>query len=434
MWYKIAKYGTLWDRLGPESEEEIDRILDECTYRTKIIEDDKEKEIRKIDFKKLDQLLKESVLGKKGVLNKIIEWKPEYAHYAGVWIAKSAKIPLIQTKILNIPIIIKRKMDKVIQIDPKYTNNYIWTRAIIKHEISHAISTAFLPEDFSGSEIDEFYLPSNKLSKNDIGNDILETHYKTKFNLIRRAVFYDKIPTFEKFLSEKLGPNYIKEYFIESLDESTLPERAKKVCELYSEYYNTLKLPYDGTLTLISGGPKIKLIKLNKEEMAEIQKIEGKTFWSSIRGKYYSDEQTEKIHNELVSRSKLLGTGRDLYYANPEETRSHLAENKEYFSLNSVKEFYDRLNYNTPKVEHIPEFLDLVKTIFNEAVIYGDSGNFYHISNYFDTLNLGDFLHSDIYYKRYDKKFQRQLAKILNENYQKIKTYFNSMLDDKYQT
>jgi hypothetical protein len=38
MWYKTAKYGTLWDRLGPESEEEIDRILNECTIREKIID------------------------------------------------------------------------------------------------------------------------------------------------------------------------------------------------------------------------------------------------------------------------------------------------------------------------------------------------------------------------------------------------------------
>ena len=35
MWYKTAKYGTLWDRLGPESEQEIDRILDESTIREK---------------------------------------------------------------------------------------------------------------------------------------------------------------------------------------------------------------------------------------------------------------------------------------------------------------------------------------------------------------------------------------------------------------
>jgi hypothetical protein len=96
-----------------------------------------------------------------------------------------------------------------------------------------------------------------------------------------------------------------------------------------------------------------------------------------------------------------------------------------------VKEFYDRLNYNTPKEEHIPEFLDLVKTIFNEAVIYGDSNQFYHIDNYYNTLGQGSFYDNDIYFKRYDIKFQRQLAKILNENYQQIKTYFNNMLIEK---
>ena len=51
MWYKTAKYGTLWDRLGPESEQEIDRILDESTYRTKIIEDGK------IDSKDVPELI-----------------------------------------------------------------------------------------------------------------------------------------------------------------------------------------------------------------------------------------------------------------------------------------------------------------------------------------------------------------------------------------
>jgi hypothetical protein len=429
MWYKTAKYGTLWDRLGPESEQEIDIILDESTIREKIIDPTTktEKEVRKIDYKKLDQLLKKSVLGEKGVLNKIIEFHdPKYGSYGGIWLANEGSIPLIQTKILNIPILIRNYMNKVIHINPNSKYSYIQTKAIIKHEISHAISTAFLPQRSSNATVPEFYLGWNKLSKDDIGNNITETHYKIKFNSIRRAVFYDKLPTFEKFLSEKLGTNYIKEYFIESLDESTLQERAKKICELYSEFYNTLKQPFDGTLTL--GGPRQKLTKLNKEEMAEIEKIGGETFWSSIRGEYYNDEQQEKIHNELASRSKLLGPGRDLYYANPEETRSHLAENKEYFSLSAVKEYYALQNYTTPKEENIPDFLNLIKTIFNQAVIHGESGNFYHINNYFDTLDLGDFFRSDIYYKRYDLKFQRQLAKILNENYQQIKTYFNNML------
>jgi len=433
MWYKTAKYGTLWDRLGPESEEEIDRILNECTIREKIVDPKTktEKEIRKIDYKKLDQLLKKSVLGENGVLNKIIEFHdPKHGNYSGLWMPtkKHGSVPLIQTKILNIPILIRNYMDKVIHINPNLSQRYFLTRGVIKHEISHAISSAVLPKAPFGSVGDEFYLSPGKLSSNDIGNNITETRYKTKFNSIRRAVFYDKLPTFEKFLSEKLGPNYIKEYFIESLDESTLPQRAKKICDLYSEFYNTLKLPYNGTLTFTTGGPRQKLTKLNKEEMAEIQKISGETFSSSIRGEDYTDEQQEKIHNELASRSKLLGTGRDLYFANPEETRSHLAENKEYFSLNSVKEYYALQNYTTPKEENIPDFLNLIKTIFNEAVIHGDSGNFYHISNYFDTLDLGDFLHSDLYYKRNDLKFQRQLAKILNENYQQIKTYFNNML------
>ena len=432
MWYKTAKYGTLWDRLGPESEQEIDRILDESTIREKTIDPttNTEKEVRKIDYKKLDQLLKKSVLGEKGVLNKIIEFHdPKYGRYGGIWLANDGSIPLIQTKILNIPILIRNYMNKVIHINPNRKYSYIQTRAVIKHEISHAISSAVLPQRSSNATVPEFYLGWNKLSEDDIGDNIAETHYKIKFNSIRRAVFYDKLPTFEKFLSEKLGPNYIKEYFIESLDESTLQERAKKICELYSEFYNTLKLPFDGTI--ITGGPRQKLTKLNKEEMAEIEKISGETFWSSIRGEYYNDEQQEKIHNELASRSKLLGPGVDLYYANPEETRSHLAENKEYFSLSAVKEYYALQNYTTPKEENIPDFLNLIKTIFNEAVIHGESGNFYHINNYFDTLNLGDYFHSNLYYKRYDLKFQRQLAKILYENYQQIKQYFNNMLTQK---
>ena len=138
----------------------------------------------------------------------------------------------------------------------------------------------------------------------------------------------------------------------------------------------------------------------------------------------------ENRNNELEKRSKLLIPGGDLYFANPEETRSHLAEYKEYFSLYSVKEYYALQNYTTPKEQHIPEFLNLIKTIFNEAVIYGDSGNFYHVNNYFNAFDLR-FLNSNIYKKRYDLKFQRQLAKILNENYQQIKQYFNDMLTKK---
>lgn len=430
MWYKTAKYGTLWDRLGPESEQEIDRILDESTIREKIIDPttNTEKEVRKIDYKKLDQLLKKSVLGEKGVLNKIIEFHdPKYGRYGGIWLANDGSIPLIQTKILNIPILIRNYMNKVIHINPNEKYSYIQTKAIIKHEISHAMSTAFLPQRSSNSTVPEFYLGWNKLSEDDIGDNIAETRNLSTFNAIKEAVLYNKIPTFEKFLSEKLGPNYIKEYFIKNLDKSTLPQRAEKIRKLYLEFYSTIKQPFNGTI--ITGGPK--LIKLNKEEMAEIYKINGSDFDVAIRGQYLEEEQKEKIHDELENRSKLLIPGGDLYFANPEETRSHLTENKEYFSLNSVKEYYALQNYTTPKEQHIPEFLNLIKTIFNEAVIYGFKGAFEHLRSYFVTLDLGDFFRSDLYYKRNDLKFQRQLAKILNENYQQIKQYFNNMLTKK---
>lgn len=235
MWYKTAKYGTLWDRLGPESEQEIDRILDESTIREKTIDPttNTEKEVRKIDYKKLDQLLKKSVLGEKGVLNKIIEFHdPKYGRYGGIWLANDGSIPLIQTKILNIPILIRNYMNKVIHINPNEKYSYIQTKAIIKHEISHAMSTAFLPQRSSNSTVPEFYLGWNKLSEDDIGNNIAETRNLSTFNAIKEAVLYNKIPTFEKFLSEKLGPNYIKEYFIKNLDKSTLPQRAEKIRKL----------------------------------------------------------------------------------------------------------------------------------------------------------------------------------------------------------
>ena len=423
MWYKTAKYGTLWDRLDPESEQEIDRILDESTYRTKIIEDGKEKEIRKINFKKLDQLLKKSVLGEKGFLNKIVDWITENEQYAGVWYPKSGEVPLIQTKIFNIPITIKRNLDKIIQIDPTYTFNYIWTRSVIKHEISHAISAAVLPQsswretENPDSPEEELYLQSGRLRKEDIRENPKATVQFLVFDKIRNAIFQNKLPAFEKFLSEKLGPNFIKEYLIENLDKSTLPQRAEKIVDLFDEFRRKKNVAalYDKRVN-----------KFSKDELREIQKIESNYRVLSVDG---SGE--EKRNNELLKRSKLLGPGVDLYYANPEETRSHLAENKELFSLNSVKEFYNRLKYNTPKEEHIPEFLNLVKTIFNEAVIYGDSKQFDHIDNYYKTLGLSSFYNNDIYYKRYDLKFQRQLAKILNENYQQIKQYFNNMLTKK---
>lgn len=423
MWYKTAKYGTLWDRLGPESEQEIDRILDESTIREKIIDPttNTEKEIRKIDYKKLDQLLKKSVLGEKGVLNKIIEFHdPKYGRYGGIWLANDGSIPLIQTKILNIPILIRNYMNKVIHINPNAKYSYIQTKAIIKHEISHAMSTAFLPH-----RQDETYLQPGRLNKENVRDNYKATGIFLSFDKIRKAIFYDKLPAFEKFLSEKLGPDYIKEYFLENLEESTLPQRAEKINSLFSDFNWDVN---------VAGLYRKRINEVSKDELREIEKIEDDPYIATSQSSYVSpeiDKLWDKHNAELEKRSKLLGPGVDLYYANPEETRSHLAENKEYFSLNSVKEFYALQNYTTPKEQHIPEFLNLIKTIFNEAVIHGESGNFYHINNYFDTLNLGDYFHSDLYYKRYDLKFQRQLAKILNENYQQIKQYFNNMLTKK---
>jgi hypothetical protein len=434
MWYKTAKYGTLWDRLGPGSEQELDRILDESTVVEKIVDPKTktEKQVKSFDFKKLDQLLKETVLSKKGVLNKILVEAMDDT-FGAYWSAIPDKVPLIQTKIFNIPINIKRNLDKVIKFNPKYsTGRYIWTRASIKHEISHAISTAVLPQntwrstESSDSPEKELYLQPGTIAKEDVRENYKETGQFLSFNKIRKAIFLDKLPNFEKFLSVKLGPDYIKEYLIENLDESTLPQRAEKINNLFLEFNQEVNI---GGLNLYFK----RINKVNKDELGEIKKIEYNPYVASSIGTYHSPgykEELDKGNAELEKRSKLLIPGGDLYYANPEETRSNLAEFKELFSLNSVKEYYSLQNYTTPKEQHIPEFLNLIKTIFNEAVIHGDSGNFYHINNYFHTFNM-IFYNSSLYIKRYDLKFQRQLAKILNENYQQIKTYFNNMLIEK---
>ena len=414
MWYKTAKYGTLWDRLGPGSEQEIDRVLEESTFVEKIIDPTTktEKQVKKIDFKKLDQLLKETVLGKKGVLNKILEEALDNS-FGGYFNANKDKVPFIETKIFNIPIIIKRNLDKVIKINSKYTSGYyIWLRGLIKHEISHAISSAVLPH-----RQDETYLQPDKLNKEDLRENAKATVQFLVFDKIRNAIFLDKLPAFEEFLSKKLGANYLKEYLIENLDKSTLPQRAEKIVNLFREFTRVKNVAalYDKRVN-----------KFSKDELIEIQKIESNYYTLTPDG-----SGGEERNNELEKRSKLLIPGGDLYFANPEETRSHLTENKEYFSLNSVKEYYALQNYTTPKEQHIPEFLNLIKTIFNEAVIYGNKGAFEHLRSYFVTLDLGDFFRSDLYYKRNDLKFQRQLAKILNENYQQIKQYFNNILTKK---
>lgn len=422
MWYKTAKYGTLWDRLGPESEQEIDRILDESTFVEKIIEPQTktEKEVKKIDFKKLDQLLKKSVLGEKGVLNKILEEDID-PRFGGYWSSGTDKVPLIQTKIFNIPINIKRNLDKVIKINSKYTTDrsYIWVRSILKHEISHAISSAVLPH-----KQNETYVEPGRLNKENVRDNYKATGTFLSFDKIRKALFYDKLPAFEKFLSEKLGPDFIKEYFLENLEESTLPQRAEKINNLFTEFNWERN---------VAGLYQKRIYEVDENELREIEKIEDDPYISTSQASYVHpdiDKLWDKHNAELEKRSKLLIPGGDLYYANPEETRSQLAELKEIFSLNSVKEYYVLQNYTTPKEENIPDFLNLIKTIFNEAITHGESGNFYHISNYFNIFNM-DFTSRPLYIKRYDLKFQRQLAKILNENYQQIKQYFNNMLTKK---
>ena len=204
-----------------------------------------------------------------------------------------------------------------------------------------------------------------------------------------------------------------------------MPQRAEKISKLFTEFNFDVN---------VAGLYRKRINKVSKDELREIEKIEDDPHVEISQYSYISPETKElwdKHNAELEERSKLLGPGADLYYANPEETRSHLAQYKEYFSLNSVKEYYDLQNYTTPKEQHIPEFLNLIKTIFNEAVIHGESENFFHISIYFLTLQIGNFYDSELYYKRNDLKFQRQLAKILSENYQQIKQYYNNILQQK---
>ena len=77
------------------------------------------------------------------------------------------------------------ELNKVIKINSKYTSgSYIWVRSIIKHEISHAISSAVLPH-----KQNETYVQPGRLNKENIRDNYKATGTFLSFDKIRKAGF-----------------------------------------------------------------------------------------------------------------------------------------------------------------------------------------------------------------------------------------------------
>ena len=142
---------------------------------------------------------------------------------------------------------------------------------------------------------------------------------------------------------------------------------------------------------------------------------------------FRSQQRRIKIYRQ---RAKTLSNDfDDLYFANPDETRAHIVELQHLFSLTLLKEYYDHLlALNVYYDEENPKqrYLKNIKEMFNTLMQTNNDSRF-HFSpadEYALFFGLQDTL-DKWKFKSNDKKFKEQVAKHLNNVYQKLKEEFS---------
>lgn len=396
MWYKTAKQGSVWSRIGPDAEAQFDELLKQATKKNE------SSGKLYIDINLLDQLFRKSNF--KNLIIRFILSK--YGMYAQGSFAVSLFDDI--EKLAEFEKFIPKFLANQIKINHKEYDEFSYQRQIslLKHEFAHAITSHTI--DYVRGE---HYLPFGELQKKDFAETPL---MQLKNNLKSN---WEKISPYVNEVDPNMG-------FLLNDNSMPLDENLQKI----NNAWNIFKLKV-----------RNKEIKVPRQIIKIINKIDNfriTTLYSSPIDAFVDNfaskkEQQRRIKIYRQRAKTLVNDFDDLYLANPEETRAHIVEFQHLFSLPLLKQYYDHLLalnvYNEENSKQ--QYLKDIKEMFNILMQAANNENFssnpyyYSLYEYANFFGLNDTFHK-IQSKSNDEKFKEQLAKHLNNVYQKLKDEF----------
>ena len=188
MWYKLAKQGSIWERIHPDAEKIFDDIFDKS-----IVNETKK---QTLDIDKFNQLFQQSIL--KDLVSKFV--LENYGKEIGGAFLKTYHEE-IKKKFLFFYINRLQLIKNVIALN-KIEPNIKRIKGILKHEFTHAISN-FILADYIDKEL---YVVPGFLRKKELGKTIEQTNQYLKYWKIVDNI--NKLHTFKLFLKKNL-PEYL---------------------------------------------------------------------------------------------------------------------------------------------------------------------------------------------------------------------------------
>lgn len=398
MWYKTAKQGSVWSRIGPDAEAQFDELIKQATKRSG-------NKKRYVDVVLFDKLFRKSNF-KNLVLRFILRERFDENDLGHFEVSMFDKIEKLATFDKFIPTIFANK----IRINKAIFNgqlSYYAQISLLKHEFAHAITSHTIE-----NRKNELYLQPGKYTRSQLGNTPKQT-YLLKFKN-KLKTHWSKIWPY----ITQVDPNL--EFTLYD-DKMPLDENLQKLMSAWNTF--TIKV-------------ENKWIKIPKEIYQIIKDIDDYDI-SDLLGYGKPSPQDQKTLDSIRKRGETLGSDEvDLYYANPEETRAHIIEMQHLFSIPLLKEYYEHLlilkKYN--KENSKQQFLEDIKKMINVLLgttykdIYSDAdwvSENYSPQKYADYFGL-DGTYYKFLYKANDQKFRQQVAKHLNNVYQELKQEFNT--------
>ena len=395
MWYKTAKQGSVWSRIGPDAEAQFDELLKQATKKNE------SSGKLYIDVNLLDQLFRKS-----NFKNLIIRFMLSKSMYATGSFAVSLFDDI--EKLAQFEKFIPKFLANRIKINHKEYDDLSYQAQIslLKHEFAHAITSHTI--DYIPSED---YLPFGELQKKDFAETPL---MQLKNNLKSN---WEKISPYVNEVDSNMG-------FL--LNDNSMPsdENLQKI----NNAWNIFKLKV-----------RNKEIKVPRQIIKIINKIDNfriTTLYSSPIDAFVDNFASKKEQQRRIKiyrqRAKTLRNDfDDLYLANPEETRAHIVEVQHLFSLSLLKQYYDHLlalnlyNEENSKQQYLKDIKEMFNILMQAVNNENFSSNPYYSSlyEYANFFGLNDTFHK-IQSKSNDEKFKEQLAKHLNNVYQKLKEEF----------
>ncbi len=405
MWYKFAKQGSVWSRIGPDAEAQFDTLLDQAT----VFVDGR----KQIDMKTLNEVFQKSNF--KDVVVNFVEGQLQ-SGTKGLY--TPAMFPIVR-KLSFFKKYIPNVFRDYIALILHNSNSYNEQISTIKHEFAHLISSYTIPNYDSS-----LYINAGSFTGTEIGNSIQETNKNILVGNIRK-----NLSSLNKYLSIVFGSDL--EDFREN-DNVTTEIFERELEEIWPSFIEKIKN---------------KEITVPKEIMKIIKEISNDNFERRInlRNPHIdislkkSPEQYQRIHNKLQERAKLLDQkiySRDLYAANPEETLAHVVEMQHLFSIRLLREYFSHL-FQTGVYNFVEDpkkqYLEDIKIMFNYLIGITDETSYTTTSSWRGYQNPREYAKyfslSQVFetylIKLNDQKFKQQVAKHLSNVYQQLKQEFS---------